>query len=444
MGGDRRRNRLATGKPRAFMCPIRRDPDGHRLRVARCKTRLDRSRKRDILLNLKNADILCSQKSEDDALDLNQDEANVEDVLKNVSFLQPDESQIQPIDETKGEKTEQENEDEDGVVFLKKEKSKNLMVYKKRKTKLAEALRSPYRQRIIQIGRKRELIEELVADWIFSANGGIWDILFENAYVDKAPRICMESFYPNEYLHIGVLSCWATIINNEEQYRSNMSPTRLFCPCNMMGENNFKRWMKNTEMLQHFETNVNVALLGSQFNSINQINLLIIRVLQTNHFYLVCFNLKNPAIEIVDNIRGRLHARCAANVRKVQKIVALYLEKESPALHKKIVNLKPKKLEMPWQTENNFFDCGIFAMRHMETYKAKEMKEWKEDCGILEESSGKQHDQLLDLRLKYLSKILSSDINILHDEVTKEVKNFEELYEEVKKKMRRTAHKRIQ
>ncbi|KAL8216792.1 hypothetical protein R6Q57_023629 [Mikania cordata] len=169
-----------------------------------------------------------------------------------------------------------------------------------------------------------------------------------------------------------------------------------------------------------------------------------IKGLQTNHFYLVCFNLKNPAIEIVDNIRGRLHARCAANVRKVQKIVALYLEKESPALHKKIVNLKPKKLEMSWQTENNFVDCGIFAIRHMETYKAKEMKEWKEDCGILEESSGKQHDQLLDLRLKYLSKILLSDINILHDEVTKELKKFEELDEELKKQMRRTAHKRIQ
>ncbi|KAD5802473.1 hypothetical protein E3N88_13833 [Mikania micrantha] len=177
------------------------------------------------------------------------------------------------------------------------------------------------------------------------------------------------------------------------------------------GENNFKRWMKNTEMLEHFETNVNVAQL---------------------------------AIEIVDNIRGRLHAKCAANVRKVQKIVSLYLEKESPALHKKIVNLKSKKLEKPWQTEKNFVDYGIFAMRHMETYMAKEMKEWKKDCGILEESSGKQHDQLLDLRYKYLSKILLSDINILHDEVTKEVKKFEELDEEVKNQMRRNARKRIQ
>ncbi|KAL8255118.1 hypothetical protein R6Q59_033339 [Mikania micrantha] len=78
------------------------------------------------------------------------------------------------------------------------------------------------------------------------------------------------------------------------------------------------------------------------------------------------------------------------------------------------------------------------------TYMAKEMKEWKEDCGILEESSRKQHDQLLDLRFKYLSKILLSDINILHDEVTKEVKIFEELDEEVKRQMRRNVHKRIQ
>ncbi|KAL8231639.1 hypothetical protein R6Q57_001417 [Mikania cordata] len=83
-------------------------------------------------------------------------------------------------------------------------------------------------------------------------------------------------------------------------------------------------------------------------------------------------------------------------------------------------------------------------MRHMETYMAKEMKEWKEDFGILEESSGKQHDQLLDLRYKYLLKILLLEINILHDEVTKEVKKFEELDEEVKKQMRRNARKRIQ
>ncbi|KAL8229725.1 hypothetical protein R6Q57_014625, partial [Mikania cordata] len=116
-----------------------------------------------------------------------------------------------------------------------------------------------------------------------------------------------------------------------------------------------------------------------------------------------------------DKCNGKQHYNGPATFL-TEKIVSLYLEKESPTLHKRIVNLKPKKLEMSWQTEMNFVDCGIFAMRHMETYMAKEMKERKEDCGILEERSGKQHDRLLDLRFKYLSKILLLDINILHDE----------------------------
>ncbi|KAL8200189.1 hypothetical protein R6Q57_011528 [Mikania cordata] len=127
----------------------------------------------------------------------------------------------------------------------------------------------------------------------------------------------------------------------------------------------------------------------------------------------------------------------------LQKIVSLYIEKESPILYKRIVNLEPKKLDMTWQIEKNFVNCGIFAMRHIATYMGKEMKEWKEYCGLLDESSGKQRYHLLDLRYNYLSKILFLEVNILHDQVTKEIKKSEELDEAVKKQMIRNAHKRI-
>lgn len=35
-----------------------------------------------------------------------------------------------------------------------------------------------------------------------------------------------------------------------------------------------------------------------------------------------------------------------------------------------IRKLKPAYLTMPWQTENNANDRGIFLKRHMETYKS--------------------------------------------------------------------------
>ncbi|KAL8199827.1 hypothetical protein R6Q57_013395 [Mikania cordata] len=41
---------------------------------------------------------------------------------------------------------------------------------------------------------------------------------------------------------------------------------------------------------------------------------------------------------------------------------------------------KTKRIAMPWRTLNNFVDYGVFAMRHMETFKGTSVKEWK--CGL--------------------------------------------------------------
>lgn len=35
------------------------------------------------------------------------------------------------------------------------------------------------------------------------------------------------------------------------------------------------------------------------------------------------------------------------------------------------------RLEMKWRTEKNQFDCGIYAIRHMETYKGNGVRGWE-------------------------------------------------------------------
>ena len=69
-------------------------------------------------------------------------------------------------------------------------------------------------------------------------------------------------------------------------------------------------------------------------------------------------------------------------------------------------NYKVDRIKLPWETKNNFIDCGIFAMRHMETYSGK--KDF--DAGFVKQGA-EQDKQLEDLRKKYMSKILLSDYN---------------------------------
>ncbi|KAK1369475.1 hypothetical protein POM88_035567 [Heracleum sosnowskyi] len=87
---------------------------------------------------------------------------------------------------------------------------------------------------------------------------------------------------------------------------------------------------------------------------------------------------------------------------------AKYLQaKGHSTLAKTIRKLKPSYLTMPWQTTKNSKDCGIFLMRHMETYKG-DTKTW--ETRFREEKHG-QVAQIIKMRVKYNNAILSSKLN---------------------------------
>jgi len=47
--------------------------------------------------------------------------------------------------------------------------------------------------------------------------------------------------------------------------------------------------------------------------------------------------------------------------------------------HEIVKNMKPVRMRMQWRTTDNVTDCGMFCMRHMETYFGQGDK-W--DCGF--------------------------------------------------------------
>ena len=79
-------------------------------------------------------------------------------------------------------------------------------------------------------------------------------------------------------------------------------------------------------------------------------------------------------------------------------------------------------LNMHWRTKENVTDCGVFTMRHMETYMGGGAHGWL--TGLAQESPV-QDRKLFDLRKKYVTKMLLSENNKRKEFVEAEIEDFD-------------------
>ncbi|KAL8225622.1 hypothetical protein R6Q57_018179 [Mikania cordata] len=153
-------------------------------------------------------------------------------------------------------------------------------------------------------------------------------------------------------------------------------------------------------MITEFKRNMLEVFRNEQLTSINDFELVFIPMVQSHHYYLMCFNIKTMKSILIDNSAlVEYEAKYLSRPKKMRDAFASYLDDVSHPNAKDIRESKITRFEMPWRTSHNGIDCGIFLMRHMETYIGEEEKEWK--CGFIpEDLKGQQQFQLDDLRRK--------------------------------------------
>ena len=116
-----------------------------------------------------------------------------------------------------------------------------------------------------------------------------------------------------------------------------------------------------------------------------------------------------------------------------------YLLHENHPKHNELLDAEIRIMKTGCRTRNNFVDCGVFVMRHMETYKGEH---YGDCCGLSEE--GKQQiKELRDLRVKYAAKILLADCNKVKKEFEKETEVFRRLPPAEKDRLEVDVFKRI-
>ncbi|KAM0071381.1 hypothetical protein Hdeb2414_s0001g00024481 [Helianthus debilis subsp. tardiflorus] len=171
---------------------------------------------------------------------------------------------------------------------------------------------------------------------------------------------------------------------------------------------------------------------------------LIFPILERGRYYLVCFDLKYLAITVINNmhlfespvkvvddddfflkltpmklVRNCLYLihKCTASLYVQKDVVVKYLKRVRHPRYYDIAARHPVRLEIGWATIGNYEDCGIYTMRHMETWIGIIEDRWQ--VGFPTDMA-KAKTKIAQLRKKYAVKLITSEANKHRERILKE------------------------
>ncbi|KAL4567700.1 hypothetical protein LXL04_023292 [Taraxacum kok-saghyz] len=267
-----------------------------------------------------------------------------------------------------------------------------LEIKEKRVKKPSAFLCSPYNVKVVCTKTFVEQNEVKVTNRIFSRQGNSNEKVFKTNTGKVLSRRMAETMQPGLWLHAHVIDVWAAILNHEEKIRSDSTKFRYFFDTTIVTDFLFDGKIHFTERCEKLESIIKDTMKkDKEPATFDKVDLVFFAVHQKYHYYLISMNLKDLAVDVLDNRNS------------VAKISNAYKGVPEELLE----NVDPQRLKMNWRTRGNHNDCGVFCMRHMETYMGANSGNWS--CGLRKESP-KQQQEIDYLRFKYLTKILLSDI----------------------------------
>ncbi|KAI3751014.1 hypothetical protein L2E82_22004 [Cichorium intybus] len=246
----------------------------------------------------------------------------------------------------------------------------------KRHVQPTEKFRSPYFRRVVNPNKVLTSNEKRVSGWVFAGLDNEWDLVFESKFGDLGYRGIFESMIPGSRIHATVIDIWASILNHQERHINKKSPARMFLSCTL---------------------------------------LVFFPVIDIEHYYLIVFDFKKHDCVIIDNINSEESDEVKyGNIPYDLKILfTLYVDELNHKKANRIKRAKPMSGCMEWTTKYNNIDCGVFLMRHMETYKGEDLDKWDIGFEAEYEDNDDQQNQLDEMRKKYVTKILTWDLNVV-------------------------------
>nr|GMD60601.1 uncharacterized protein LOC109189836 [Ipomoea batatas] len=228
-----------------------------------------------------------------------------------------------------------------------------------------------------------------------------------NGCIARRDDLC--SLAPGELVTVGVIQAWSCILNSREHSKPPNAPSRVFAsPFTAIDHAQFTSESPDKQLVGRFSKALEADLALSPYTHWKDVRLLFFPMLHSSHFYLLCVDFVSWRLEIIDN-----STKCPNTSLKYGPIPdnlllllsRYFLSLTQVAKSKWCLHFVSKRMNMKWRDANNTIDCGVYLMRHMESYAGQSVTDW--DCGLV-----KGDQAALDrFRMKYIREICTTNIN---------------------------------
>ncbi|CAH1438692.1 unnamed protein product [Lactuca virosa] len=115
-------------------------------------------------------------------------------------------------------------------------------------------------------------------------------------------RGMIETMQAGLWVHAHVIDAWTDILNYEEKLKSNSTLNRYFFDTSIVRQFIFDKNIPFNQRFDKFESNIKDAMKkDKELLTFENFHLVFLLVHQKNHFYIICINLEEPAVDVIDN-----------------------------------------------------------------------------------------------------------------------------------------------
>ncbi|XP_056685415.1 uncharacterized protein [Spinacia oleracea] len=228
--------------------------------------------------------------------------------------------------------------------------------------KLPAAFSSPYLVKYRDLFKNLDTMHQSLADYVLSGQDNREDM---KTLVDEVEVVDC------------VIDSWSKYLNakdHKDKLFLSTVPYHIMCTNKVCpaGSSYEKR-------LDDFQSRINDELNNYNFKNIHQFKQIFIPVLAAKHFYLLVINHYNATVDVIDNRplprNVKFEDKYEGHPEVVLDAFAKYMGTfgyDVEPMQKYEMNL----LKMKWRSTKDYTNCGVYVMKHMETYTGDPRHEW--------------------------------------------------------------------